>query len=51
MFERLSTVELTLKRDTIYAGMDSESRACYRDRIEKLSKKTAIAESAIAETV
>jgi hypothetical protein len=31
--------------------MDSESRACYRDRIEKFSKKTDIAESAIAETV
>lgn len=49
VFETYAAVEKILSRDPVYANMDAASRAYYRNRVERLSGKLHISESAVAE--
>lgn len=49
VFEAHATVEKILSADQIYARMDAASRSFYRNRVERLSHKLHISETAVAE--
>ena len=50
IFEQINGVEEILKQDPadVYSKMDYKTKACYRNEIEKISKKTKISEIYIA---
>ncbi len=49
-FERLSLVEAALREDEIYPNMDGDSRARYRESVERIARRLRVSETHAAKT-